>query len=209
MGNENKQKSIFEDFVQNITIFYLLLVLFGYISTYLYYHLFDIPVFDFFNVEDFVNIFFQNLIFAIAYMFIIIFSATIIVLIPFQIFKKRILEQDEKGIDRSNKRKQSIRLIILILTIILTILNLIKYILTKDIKSQLMLTGLILPVFLATFIYFAPILNEHKVINISKSKTLLIFIAISFGFMNYWMYYAQGILLLRRDTNVCMRPPAG
>ena len=57
-----KRLSMLDRFVGNIIIFYLLIIFIGYISILGYYKLFGINVSEYFAIEDYVNIFFNNLI---------------------------------------------------------------------------------------------------------------------------------------------------
>lgn len=87
MDEHNSKKSLFQDFVNNAVIFYLVLILLGYLSTYLYFNLFNINVLEYFAIEDYVNIFFKNLIFVI--LLVIFYFIVAIILAPFTLYLRQ------------------------------------------------------------------------------------------------------------------------
>jgi|ERR1035437_5403901 hypothetical protein len=61
METTNEKPSIFDGFVRNTIIFYLLLILVGYLSILSYYKLFGVNISEYFGIEDYIDIFFNNL----------------------------------------------------------------------------------------------------------------------------------------------------
>jgi hypothetical protein len=197
-----KAKSILEGFVQNIVIFYLTLIFLGGLGIYCYYDIFNIPVFDYYNVDDIINVFFKNFIFTILFIIVLLGTSTLFTAITYFILKnKKVKEIDEKEIGKRRKWKILIAFLLFIVTIIMEIIYLIEYFKTHSMNSLLGSTAAIGAIILAGFNYITLIFNDRKITNIDSKKRVIIFIGIMFGFWNYWFYYAQGIMLYKSDHN--------
>lgn len=202
MGKADSKKSILEGFVQNAVIFYLLLILLGHVSIYCYYDIFNIPVFDYFNIEDIINVFFKNFIFTILFVIFMFGASILLLVITYFIFKNKIEKEiDEKEVEKRRKRKILRSLILFIVAIIMEIVYLIVYFKTHSKTSILGSTVTIGAIIMGGSLYLIYLLNDRKITNIGNNTIIIIFIGIIFGFFNYWLFYAQGIILYKSDHN--------
>jgi hypothetical protein len=194
---------IFEGLVRNSIIFYLILIILGYITTAGYYRIFGIDVYDYFTVEDYLNVVFENLflvsIITIGYIVI----GSILVLYVKIKAKAESLKEDpiKEGTKRGNiTSKKSFRFLFII-AIVGTFLALINAFITKKITD---IDGFILCLYSVLISGSFLLLTDLDVYGLYKNslpqRFLIVFLLLSVYF-NFYLVFTKGVHLYVSKSN--------
>jgi hypothetical protein len=216
---ENVKPTIFETFIKYTVLFYLLLIIDGYLSDLCFYSFFGIPIRPYFTIEDYINEFFRN------WPFSLLIAVTYFILVSSFKFSERM--NNYAGAIKIPK-KISVKIIFLVLIIGLFVSFLILFIALQ--KWFIKLSGsiisyvlIVIPVVVSSLLYF--ILNDgiiFKSSNMSRNKVLLISsivflismkltLNIDFGYrslnskiteLNVKFYFKSGTIIANSDSVV-------
>jgi hypothetical protein len=221
--------SIFDVFIKNSFIFYLLLILFGYLTIYLYYNIFNIDIYNYFSLEDYLNLFFRNLIlviviastFTLIFYLIILFGNGAVKFLDwlgnlfgklfdklFYKWKKKIKSNEESN-EESNDIKpldvgyvfRLLKNIALGVSVLFEVFNFILYLNDHRYTHIFDLTmGLGMIISIGVLVV-ADYLNFGNLRKIKKSQQIIIFFIILAVYSNYSEVYSEGIELFYSNTN--------
>jgi hypothetical protein len=198
-----EKPSIFEGLVRNSIIFYLILIILGYITTAGYYRIFDIDVYDFFAVEDYLNVVFKNLlligIITISYIVI----GSILVLYVRIKAKSDALNEDVllEGKKEDIKSSRKFFKILFIISVFLMLASLIIYLVTKKLTF---LSGLVLsffPLLISGSWVLLIDLNQSGLYKISTPQRFLLVLLLISVYFNFYFYYIKGVSLYVSKSN--------
>ncbi len=206
MEATKQESSIFEGFVKNTIVFYLLLVLVGYLSTLTYYKLFGIDISDYLGIEDYTNMFLDNLfsLLILSILYLVLFA---FILKRTGIYIKRKVNNISDAKEKTNflfkyEKKGTVQLKwTLIISTIIEIVILSVHYFTNSMPllyvAEIFLFLPIISAFGLTIIY----LQKTKLIIINKNQFTVILIILSLSYYKYLITFSDGYNLLTKDRN--------
>lgn len=191
MEEAKKESTIFDEFVSNTLIFYLIIILIGYLSTISYYKIFGIYISSFFTIDDFVSVLFDNLFLLIFY--ILFYS----IAIPIgRDYTKNIILSD-----RYRKKFSIIIQIIFISSSTVCFILLLLYHIINNIDYLFFLSILLAFPLFSGLILYVEHLESFKLIKFSKDRRTFTLLILAFAYIMFFNKFSNGCLQYDSKTN--------
>jgi hypothetical protein len=207
METNNEQPSIFDGFVRNTIIFYLLLIIVGYLSNLTYYKLFDFDISGYLVVEDYTNIFFNNLYLLIIMVGYYFFSYPAILHFRKKRAESRILRfpnEADRGlyIDKKIKKFKTYTTVISNISLLTFLVLYLIYDFSNNINVLRFLIGFSWVPLTSVAMVYLDQLEEFKLIKVNAFRLALVLAVISLSWMKYYYTFRDGYKLLTSTTNL-------
>jgi hypothetical protein len=208
METENKKSSIIDGFARNSIIFYLILVVLGYITTVSYYKIFGIDVYDYFAIDDYINVVFDNL-------FLIIIATLCLIFLVLLFFELAVIKKWEgfpfnylnRGPDYQEKPKQYNKrfrkqfLTFFIISIVFEIICLVWFFITHQLSILAQFVVVIGAIFATGLMVVLTDFDKFGIYKNNPLKRSSIGLAIILGSINFGIVFDNGTNLYESKTN--------